>query len=120
MSAEFESNITSVERIREYIDQVEHEVWIGEEKIKPWNKKIWCNVKLNLLKKQPWVIEDTRPAPSWPDQGRVNFLNYSVKYREELDFVLKNINCNIQPSEKVSTNKKRGMVLFYRKIFIAV
>jgi hypothetical protein len=26
MSAEFESNITSVERIREYIDQDEHEV----------------------------------------------------------------------------------------------
>ena len=37
----------------------------------------------------------------WPAYGNVQFLNYSVKYRAELDNVLYNINADIRPGEKV-------------------
>ncbi len=56
--------------------------------------------------KAPWIIEDTRPPSDWPSEGNVDFVNYSVKYREELDFVLKDINININPTEKVFNQTK--------------
>ena len=40
----------------------------------------------------------------WPSEGNIDFVNYSVKYREELDFVLKDINLSIKSSEKVNIN----------------
>lgn len=82
MSAEFESNITSVERIKEYCSTETHEA--------------------------PWVVDYARPPGDWPAQGNVKFVNYSVKYREELDFVLKDINIDIQPSEKIGVVGRTG------------
>jgi ABC-type multidrug transport system fused ATPase/permease subunit len=43
---------------------------------------------------------------TWPDEGRVQFVDYSVKYREELDNVIKNLNCDIKPKEKVIEQMK--------------
>lgn len=83
MSAEFESNITSVERIKEYCQTNTHEA--------------------------AWIIEESRPSTEWPDQGNINFVNYSVKYREELDFVLKDININIKPNEKIGVVGRTGL-----------
>lgn len=37
----------------------------------------------------------------WPEQGVVKFNNYSTRYREGLDLVVKNIDCNISGGEKV-------------------
>lgn len=74
MSADFESNITSVERIKEYCE-TPHEA--------------------------AWIKENSRPPLEWPAQGHISFDHFSVKYREELDFVLKDINCVISPGEKV-------------------
>jgi ABC-type multidrug transport system fused ATPase/permease subunit len=53
-----EQNMNSVERIKEYLD-VEQEA--------------------------PAVIEETRPAANWPSQGSVDFINYSTRYRSDLD-----------------------------------
>lgn len=36
--------------------------------------------------------------------GRIKFIDYSVKYREDLEFVLRNINFNVKESEKVMKN----------------
>jgi hypothetical protein len=46
MSADFESNITSVERIREYIDQVEHEV--GRNSILKLKMLVYLNKILSI------------------------------------------------------------------------
>ncbi|GJJ68246.1 ATP-binding cassette, subfamily C (CFTR/MRP), member 1 [Entomortierella parvispora] len=46
--------------------------------------------------------------PNWPDQGRVRFLNYSTRYREGLDLVIKNITLDIAPSEKVGIVGRTG------------
>nr|UOU03337.1 ATP-binding cassette subfamily C1-6 [Brachionus rubens] len=81
MSADFESNITSVERIKEYCE-TPHE--------------------------EPWIVENNRPPAQWPAEGHVEFNNYSVKYRDELDFVLREINCDIKPGEKIGIVGRTG------------
>lgn len=74
MSVDFESNITSVERIKEYCE---------------------------TPKEESWIIEKSRPAKSWPNIGNIVFKNFSLKYRDELDFVIKDISCEIKSGEKV-------------------
>ena len=80
MSTEFESAVTSVERIKEYCETPHEASWTSE---KP-------------------------PANEWPQHGQIDFKNYSVKYREELDFVLKGIDCSIQPGEKIGIVGRTG------------
>lgn len=48
------------------------------------------------------IVADNRPAESWPDEGKVEFINYSTRYREGLDLVIKGINFTVKPGEKVS------------------
>jgi ATP-binding cassette subfamily C (CFTR/MRP) protein 1 len=73
MTADLESNLISVERIKEYI---------------------------NLPAEADWTNPDFGNT-DWPSKGKICFKNYSVKYRDELDFALKNIDCTIEPNEKV-------------------
>ena len=54
MVSEVESNIVAVERLKEYTD---------------------------LEKEAEWNIEDTKPKPEWPLDGRIQFKNYSTRYR---------------------------------------
>ena len=38
---------------------------------------------------------------NWPEKGKIEFVNFSVKYRPDTEIVLKNINFVIQGKEKV-------------------
>ncbi len=60
-----------------------------------------------------WERRDTRPALQWPQNGAVQFDNYSTRYRPGMDLVLKHITCNVSPSEKVSV--RQGLHLNYEK-----
>lgn len=44
------------------------------------------------------------PSSTWPQVGRVEFRNYSLRYREDLDLVLKHINITIDGGEKVGAH----------------
>nr|QUF59452.1 ATP-binding cassette transporter Abcc1-7 [Brachionus angularis] len=79
--SEFEANITSVERIIEYFD-IKHEA--------------------------PWSIEEAKPSTTWPENGNITFSNYSVKYRQDLDWVLNSLNINIKPGEKIGIVGRTG------------
>lgn len=46
-------------------------------------------------------LNDTRPPEKWPEEGRLRFENYKVRYRPELDLVLHGITCDIDSTEKV-------------------
>jgi ABC-type multidrug transport system fused ATPase/permease subunit len=80
-TAKFESNIVSVERVKEYTKIQQESEWINEKK---------------------------RPAKNWPQHGSIKFINYSVKYRDDLDYSLKNLNLTIKPAEKIAIVGKSG------------
>lgn len=50
-----------------------------------------------------WSIEEAAPANTWPEEGKVEFRGFGLRYREDLDLVLKNINITINGGEKVMT-----------------
>uniref|UniRef100_A0AC34GNC3 Multidrug resistance-associated protein 1 n=1 Tax=Panagrolaimus sp. ES5 TaxID=591445 RepID=A0AC34GNC3_9BILA len=79
--SELETNIVSVERLKEYRD-VESEA--------------------------PWKIEGKSPPPGWPSQGQIEFRGYSTRYRSGLDLVVKNINAFVKPGEKVGIVGRTG------------
>ncbi|KAF9285150.1 hypothetical protein BGZ88_009647 [Linnemannia elongata] len=49
-----------------------------------------------------------RLPENWPQQGRIVFKNYSTRYREGLDLVLKDVSFEVQPSEKVGIVGRTG------------
>ena len=51
-----------------------------------------------------WIIPDNRPSDEWPDAGNIVIEEFDLKYREGLPLVLKQINCDIKPGEKVLNN----------------
>lgn len=81
LSVQIETNIVSVERIYDY-----------------------CN----LPSEAPDVIESCRPEKFWPAQGNIIFKYYSTRYSDDQEFVLKNINIEIKPQEKVGVVGRTG------------
>ncbi|KAG0010325.1 hypothetical protein BGZ81_002824, partial [Podila clonocystis] len=79
--SEIESNIVSVERLKEYVE---------------------------LPQEAPEIISDHRPPQHWPDQGRVDFVNYETRYRPGLELVLRGVNCSIRPHEKIGICGRTG------------
>ncbi|XP_057593148.1 ATP-binding cassette sub-family C member 2 [Hippopotamus amphibius kiboko] len=80
MTSEVETNIVAVERVNEYI---------------------------NVENEAPWVT-DKRPPEGWPSKGAIQFSNYQVRYRPELDLVLKGITCDIKGAEKIGVVGRTG------------
>lgn len=53
-------------------------------------------------------MEDKKPPPEWPTQGNVEFHDYSVRYREGLDLVLKQLSLSVKGGEKVGKRRRSG------------
>lgn len=81
MSTEAETQLVSVERVIQYM-KVETEA--------------------------PAVVLETLPPRSWPEKGAIDFKNVKLRYRPELDLVLKGINVSIKPKEKVGVVGRTG------------
>uniref|UniRef100_A0A914PVD9 Uncharacterized protein n=1 Tax=Panagrolaimus davidi TaxID=227884 RepID=A0A914PVD9_9BILA len=79
--SELETNIVSVERLKEYTE-VESEA--------------------------PWRIEGKSPPEGWPQQGRIEFRGYSTRYRTGLELVVRNINAFVKPGEKIGIVGRTG------------
>lgn len=80
-TVEVETNIVSVERVLEYA---------------------------GLPSEAPEVMFKNRPGIGWPAQGSVSFKNYSTRYREGLDLVLRDVNLDIKPREKIGVVGRTG------------
>ncbi|XP_053839225.1 ATP-binding cassette sub-family C member 2 [Vidua macroura] len=79
-SSELETNIVAVERVHEY---------------------------MTVKNEAPWVTKK-RPPHGWPSRGEIQFIDYKVRYRPELDLVLQGITCNIGSTEKVGVVGRTG------------
>lgn len=62
----------------------------------------------NLPSEAPDVIFKKRPNLGWPANGAVRFENYSTRYRQGLDLVLKNITLDIKAHEKIGVVGRTG------------
>lgn len=80
-TVEVETNIVSVERALEYA---------------------------RLPSEAPEVVANNRPAIVWPQRGAVSFTKYSTRYRANLDPVLKDVNFDIKPHEKIGVVGRTG------------
>ena len=80
-ASEVETNIVSIERIQEYI---------------------------NLPSEAPLIIDKHRPADDWPAEGGIIFDDYSTRYREGLDLVLKSVSFTVKPGTKVGVCGRTG------------
>ncbi|TFK44584.1 metal resistance protein YCF1 [Crucibulum laeve] len=80
-ASEVEQNIVSVERI------------LHQTKVEP---------------EAPQEIPDHKPTGIWPSEGSIEFSNYSTRYRQGLDLVLRNISMKIKPSEKIGVCGRTG------------
>jgi len=80
-TVEVETNIVSVERVLEYAE---------------------------LPSEAPEVVSRNKPKISWPAQGAIEIKNYSTRYRPGLSLVLKNIDLDIKPHEKIGVVGRTG------------
>lgn len=80
--AELQTQLVSVERVQEYL----------------------------LKNKEAPSIQDkdAQLPESWPSEGKVEFRNYSTRYRQGLDLVIKNISFEVTPAEKVGIVGRTG------------
>ena len=74
MTSELETNIVAVERTKEYAE---------------------------TPTEAPAIVESHRPPPEWPSEGHVKFDQYSTRYREGLDLVLRDISVEVPGGTKV-------------------
>ncbi|KAF9308493.1 hypothetical protein BG003_011033 [Podila horticola] len=79
--SEWQSHLVAIERVQEYTEKkTEAPEFLGVEHL----------------------------PPQWPAEGRVAFKNYSARYREGLDLVVKNLSFDVQPREKIGIVGRTG------------
>eukprot|EP00758_Cryptobia_borreli_P010254 Tbor_TRINITY_DN5555_c2_g1::TRINITY_DN5555_c2_g1_i2::g.13278::m.13278/K05665/ABCC1; ATP-binding cassette, subfamily C (CFTR/MRP), member 1 len=82
--ADFEAEMNSAERIKEYSSDIPQE--------------------------RDVVYDEETPAPpaDWPNTGSIKFTNVSMRYRDDLDLVLNGVNIDIKSGEKVGLVGRTG------------
>ena len=74
MISELETNVVSIERINEYANNKEEDDW----------------------------EKDFKPPSDWPKNGVVEFKDYSARYREGTNLVLKDLSVKFDSLDKVN------------------
>jgi ABC-type multidrug transport system fused ATPase/permease subunit len=80
-TAEVETNIVAVERIKEY-SMVDQEA--------------------------PWWFPEERPAEAWPEVGEVKFEDYGLRYRADTPLVVSGISATVTGGQKVGIVGRTG------------
>ncbi|GAV03421.1 hypothetical protein RvY_13847 [Ramazzottius varieornatus] len=81
MTSELETNVVSVERVKEYTE---------------------------ISTEAEWTIGGSVPSSQWPQNGKVDFDDYQTRYRPGLELVLRGVNANIAAGEKIGIVGRTG------------
>uniref|UniRef100_A0A9J2PKX2 Multidrug resistance-associated protein 1 n=1 Tax=Ascaris lumbricoides TaxID=6252 RepID=A0A9J2PKX2_ASCLU len=79
--SELETNIVAVERVKEYAE---------------------------TPTEAEWRIDGVTIPKGWPKNGAIELHEYSTRYREGLDFVVRKLNASIQSAEKIGIVGRTG------------
>lgn len=55
----------------------------------------------NIPQEAAAIVPDNRPPAAWPQAGEITFTDVSMKYRDDLPPVLKNVTFKTKAGEKV-------------------
>jgi len=61
-----------------------------------------------LPQEQPAIIENNRPSPNWPTNGKIRFDNITMRYNLEHEPVLRNLSFEIKDKEKIGIVGRTG------------
>ena len=69
-----------------------------------------CNILMDIETEKNPAKDITKELEkiNWPNQGKINFFNFSAGYRPETPAVLKNINIEIRPGDKIGIVGRSG------------
>jgi ATP-binding cassette subfamily C (CFTR/MRP) protein 1 len=56
---------------------------------------------IGVPQEAPLVIDGRRPQLSWPTQGEIRLEKVTMRYRPELELVLKGLNLHVKPQQKI-------------------
>ena len=62
----------------------------------------------NVPSEAPLVIEECRPNPEWPTEGRIELEDLHVQYNPDLPMVLKGITCTFPGEKKIGIVGRTG------------
>lgn len=61
-----------------------------------------------LKPEAPLHVDSVQLPENWPDKGDIKFDHFSTRYRAELDLVLRDVNVEVNPAEKVGIVGRTG------------
>ena len=80
-----------------------------------------CEAYTNIVQEAPLKLKTDEKLieNNFPQSGKIEFVNYSVRYRPDTKIILKDINIIIQPGEKIGIvgNKDSGKSALYLCLF---
>lgn len=62
----------------------------------------------NVPSEAPLVIEDSRPTPEWPYEGKIELQDLSIRYAPSLPVILKGITCTFPGEKKIGIVGRTG------------
>ncbi|PIA49181.1 hypothetical protein AQUCO_01300205v1, partial [Aquilegia coerulea] len=66
------------------------------------------NQYMHIPSEAPVVIDQNRPAPSWPVVGRVEIQGLKIRYRPDTPLVLRGISCTFEGGQKIGIVGRTG------------
>ncbi|CDR36994.1 CYFA0S01e06238g1_1 [Cyberlindnera fabianii] len=67
-----------------------------------------CQYANDLVQEKPYRINETKPSPSWPESGSIEFEGVSLRYRDGLPLVLRNLTLAVAGGEKIGICGRTG------------
>ena len=67
-----------------------------------------CLAYTKIISERPEKLKIDDTLGEWPPEGGIKFENYSVQYRPETEIVLRNLNFEIEPKEKIGIVGRTG------------
>lgn len=99
MFADMETNIVANERLEDYANAKKEADWITT----PVVNYLFFNIRMIR-----YLFLKKSKNPLWPIEGNIQFKDYKVRYRENLDLILKGVTVDIKGGEKVGVVGRTG------------